>query len=125
MSFLSKVMVLIFLLFNMYLGSIADPIKNAIKAMARVITKLVEGAFSDKIKNIANNKSTINGLNKWFFKMFILFKSPKKFSSGYNPLKKLLTHCFSINAKIENIVVNKKDLWNSSLILFITEVNFE
>lgn len=64
MSFLSKVMVLIFLLFNMYLGSIADPIKNAIKAMARVITKLVEGAFSDKIKNIANNKSTINGLNK-------------------------------------------------------------
>lgn len=40
----------------------------------------------------------------------LFFKKLKKFSPGYNPLKKLLTHWFSIKYKIEKIVMNKKDL---------------
>ena len=73
--------------FKKYLGSIADPMKNATNAIINVITKLLEGAVIDKSKNIANKNSTIKGLKIWFFKMLFLFKKLKKVSLGYNFLK--------------------------------------
>ncbi len=39
-----------------------DPIKNPIKAMINVMTKLFDGGFIDNNKNNPNKKSTINGL---------------------------------------------------------------
>ena len=52
------------LLLRKNLGKSVDPIKNATNPMINVITKLVEGGFIDKIKNIANNSSTISGWNR-------------------------------------------------------------
>ena len=78
--------------------------------MNNVIAKLCDGELMDRSKNIANRRRTINGLKIWFFKIEFLFKNPKKFSPGYNFLKQLLTHWFSMNSKIEKIVVNKNDL---------------
>jgi len=76
---------------EIFLGIMVDPMKNAMNPISNVITKLVEGGLSDKIKNNANNKRTISGWKIYFFKMTFLFKKDKKFSLGYNPLKKLLT----------------------------------
>ena len=42
-------------LFKKYLGSIADPIKNAINAIANVIAKLAETALIDSIRNALQN----------------------------------------------------------------------
>ena len=124
MSFLLKVKML-FVSFKKNLGNTAAPIKKNKNAIISVIVKLFEIGLNDNAKNAAKTTRTINGLKTWFFKILFFFKKPKKFSLGYNPLKKLLTHWFSIKAKIENIVVNKKDLWNSSFIKFIKDVNFE
>ena len=87
MSFFLKLRIFPRLLFKKYFGKIADPMKNAINPIRIVITKLVDGGFSDNIKKIANRNKTINGLNRWFFKMLFLFKKLKKFSSGYKLLK--------------------------------------
>lgn len=62
MSFLLKCMMFSQLSFRKCLGRIADPIKNAINAMSKVIVKLWEGVFSDSMRNPANRKITINGL---------------------------------------------------------------
>jgi hypothetical protein len=64
------------------LGIIADPIKNPTNAIISVMTKLVDGGLSDSIRNIANKKSTINGLNMCSFRMMFLFRKFRKFSSG-------------------------------------------
>lgn len=125
MSLLLKWGIFSQLLFKKCLGRINDPIKNAINATANVIVRLADNLFSDNKRKRANKKRTIKGLKRWFFKILFLFRMLKKFSLGYSFLKKLLTHWFSINPKIEKIVVNKKDLWNSSLILFIAEVKVE
>ena len=93
-----------------YLGRIADPIKNAVNAIINVIVRLWDSLFNESNRNPANKKITISGLKMWFFKMLFLFRKLKKFSPGYNFLKKLLTHWFSINSKIVKMVVNKKDL---------------
>lgn len=69
MSFLLNSIRFSEVLFKKYLGRIADPIKKAITAISNVITKLVEGALIDKIKNIENKRSTIKGLKRWFFNM--------------------------------------------------------
>lgn len=122
MSLLLKCAMLSRFLFKKCLGSIVDPIKNAINAIINVIVKLWDNLFKDNIKKPANKKRTINGLKIWLFRILFLFRKFRKFSSGYNFLKKLFTHWSSINPKIEKMVVNKKDLWNSSLILFIIEV---
>ena len=50
--------------FKKYLGKTADPIKNATNPMSSVTTKLWEGGLIDKIRNIENKNSTINGLNR-------------------------------------------------------------
>ena len=63
MSFLSNSISLI-LLFKKYFGNIVDPMKKVINPMSRVMTKLLDGGFIDKIKKKENNKSTINGWNK-------------------------------------------------------------
>lgn len=60
-------------LFKKYLGSIADPIKNAINAIANVIAKLAETALVDSIRNAPNTTSTISGLNASEFNYFIFF----------------------------------------------------
>ena len=77
--------------------------------MKKLITRLKEGALIDKSKNKENKKSTIRGWKRYFFKITLLFRKLKKFSSGYNLEKKQLTHRFSKNPKIEKIKVNKKD----------------
>ena len=44
-----------------FLGTIVDPMKNAMNPSSNVIAKLVEGGLIDKIKNNANSKRTTNG----------------------------------------------------------------
>ena len=109
-SFLSKCKMFSMPSLRKYLGRIADPIKKAVNAIINVIVRLWDSLFKESNKNPANRKMTISGLKMWFFKMLFLFKKPRKFSPGYNFLKKLLTHCVSINSKIVKMVVNKKDL---------------
>ena len=70
------------LLFKKYLGSIADPIANAMNAIINMITRLVDGLFIDKSRKIANNKRTIKGLKMCLFNIMFLFKKLKKFSLG-------------------------------------------
>lgn len=124
MSLLLNVMTL-FMSFKKNLGKILAPMKKNTKAIIRVMVKLYEILLKDNAKNAEKIINTINGLKIWFFMIELFFKKLKKFSPGYNPLKKLLTHWSSIKYKIEKIVVNKKDLWNSSLIIFKKDVNFE
>lgn len=69
-------------LFKKYLGSIADPIKNAINAIANVIAKLAETALIDSIRNAQNTTSTISGLNASEFNILFFLINPKKFSPG-------------------------------------------
>lgn len=111
--------------FKKYLGITADPIKNPAKANINVMARLVETEFKASNRNIAKIKSTIKGLKMWFLSILFLFKKFKKFSLGYNFLKKLFTHWPSINPKMVKMIVNKKDLRNSSLTLFISEVKVE
>ena len=92
MSFLLNVMMLSVFLFKKNLGSIADPMKNAMNPIAIVRVRLCESEFRDNSRNAEKRKITISGLKIWFFKMLLLFKKLKKFSLGYNFLKKLFTH---------------------------------
>lgn len=69
-------------LFKKYLGNIAEPIKNAINAIASVIAKLAETAFIDNIKKTPNTISTIRGLNTCEFNILFFLINPKKFSPG-------------------------------------------
>lgn len=62
MSFLLKYKIFSQSLFIKYLGSIADPMKNAMNAIANVTVRLWDGAFRDSRRNPANRKITINGL---------------------------------------------------------------
>ena len=62
MSSLGKVTILSVPPFKKYFGIIADPMKNPTNARINVITKLVEGGFNDRMRNIANTNNTINGL---------------------------------------------------------------
>ena len=81
-----------FLQFKKNFGITAEPIKNAINAMTIVMDKLVVNVLRDNNRNMAKRKITISGLKIWFFKMSFLFRKLKKFSLGYNFLKKLFTH---------------------------------
>ena len=96
--------------FKKNLGNIAAPIKKNANAIISVSAKLIETEFRDNARNAAKTTRTTNGLNMWFFKTLLFFMKLKKFSSGYKLLKKLFTHWSSINAIIENIVVNRNDL---------------
>jgi hypothetical protein len=73
--------------FKKNLGMTAEPIRNAINAIAIVIVRLVVSEFKDSSKNIEKRKMTISGLKIWFFRILFLFKNDKKSASGYNPLK--------------------------------------
>ena len=97
-------------LFSIFIGSISDPIKKAMNAMARVNARLPVTGFSESSKNTAKTRRTIRGLKMCDLSMVLLLKKFRKFSLGYKFIKKLLTHWFSINAKIEKIVVNSNDL---------------
>ena len=125
MSFLSNRMMFSVVLFKKYFGSKVDPMKNAANAMINVTTRLFDGAVIDRSRNNANRNSTISGWKRYSFSIMFLFKKLRKFSSGYNFLKKLSTHWPSINSRTEKINVNRRDLWNSSLILLIAVVNVE
>ena len=69
-------------LFRTCLGTRKAPMKNPINAMSIVMTRLVDGAVTDKSKNNAKSTSTINGLKMWFFSIGLLFRKLRKFSSG-------------------------------------------
>ena len=78
--------------FKKNLGNIVEPIKKNTNAITNVIVKLVGTEFSESAKNAAKTIRTIRGLKIWYLKIMLFFTNPKKFSSGYKPLKKLLTH---------------------------------
>ena len=79
-------------LFNKNFGITAAPIKKAINAIASVMNKLSETGFMDNDKNNAKTKRTISGLKICDLRITLLFRKFKKFSLGYNFLKKLLSH---------------------------------
>lgn len=64
MSSLLNGIIVSVVLFKKNLGNMEEPIKNATKPMINVMTKLNDGAFSDRSINIENRNITISGLNK-------------------------------------------------------------
>lgn len=93
-----------------------EPIKKLMNAIITVICKSLVTELMAKAKNKENTTKTIRGENISSFNILLLLRNDKKFSPGYNPLKKLFTHSSSMNPRILNIIVNNNESFNTFVI---------